>query len=350
MKPQNPKIAGIMLLILLFISVLLSIGLGAVYIAPLQTIAILGKQIGIGSHVVFSEQQQSVLTVIRLPRVLLAVLTGAALAMAGATIQGLFRNPLADPALIGISSGASVSAVLFIVWGHQLFTQLSAMIGMYALSIATFAGAFVTTLIVYSLSQVNGKTMVSTMLLAGIAINALTGAVTGMFTYAANDVQLRSITFWALGSLGGATWQSLSGILPFMLVPLLLLPAMSKPLNAFALGEANAQHLGINTERTKRTIILLTALCVGASVSVTGIIGFVGLVVPHIVRTVIGPGHHYLLVLSALAGALLVVVADLVSRTLFAPAELPVGIITAIIGAPFFLYLLLKDRKSQKLL
>lgn len=338
------------LLLLLLLSVLLSIGLGVVTITPAQTLAILGRQVGIGSHTVFSAQQESVLTVIRLPRVLLAVFTGATLAIAGATIQGLFRNPLADPALIGISSGASVAAVLFIVYGHQLFTQLSGFAGIYALSIATFAGAFIATLIVYKLSSINGKTIVSTMLLSGIAINALTGAITGMFTYAANDAQLRSITFWALGSLGGATWQAVAGVLPFMLISLIVLPAMARPLNAFALGEANARHLGINTEQTKRIIILLTAMCVGASVSVTGVIGFVGLVVPHIVRTVTGPDHRYLLALSALAGAVLVVVADLAARMLFAPAELPIGIITAIIGAPFFLYLLLKDRKAQKII
>ena len=336
-----------MLVALLIVSVLLSIGMGAVHIAPLQTIAVLLKQVGIRMAVPFSTQQETVLTVIRLPRVLLAILTGATLALGGATIQGLFRNPLADPALIGISSGASVTAVLFIVGAQPLFVQLSAMAGIYALSFVTFVGAFLVTLLVYTISQVNGKTIISTMLLAGIAVNALAGAVTGVFTYAANDAQLRSITFWALGSLGGATWQSLGGVFPFMLVTLAVLPLLSKSLNGIALGETNARHLGINTERTKRIVIALTATGIGASVSVTGIIGFVGLVVPHIVRTVAGPDHRHVLVLSPLLGALLLVVADLASRTLFAPAELPIGIITALIGAPFFLYLLLKERKSQ---
>ena len=350
MRLRNPKNFGIMLCLALVISVLISIGCGAVSISPAQTLAILAKHTGIACPIPFTEQQDSILSIIRLPRVLLAGLTGAALAMAGTAIQGLFRNPLADPALIGISSGASVTAVLFIVMEHRLFMTLSAMTGIYALSIASFAGAFITTLLVYSLSQVNGKTIVSTMLLAGIAINALSGAITGLFTFGANDAQLRSITFWALGSLGGATWQTLAGILPFLLLSLVFLTWMSKPLNGLALGEANAQHLGINTERTKRMIILLTASSVGASVSVTGVIGFVGLVVPHIIRTAIGPDHRRLLILSALAGAVLMVVADLVSRTLMAPAELPIGILTALIGAPFFLYLLLKDRKSQRLL
>ncbi|MDR3679295.1 MAG: iron ABC transporter permease [Flavipsychrobacter sp.] len=348
MQQKNPNRVSVILLAILLITILLSVGMGAVTIAPMQTIAILAKQAGMAMHASFTSEQEAVLTIIRLPRVLMAVLTGATLAIAGATIQGLFRNPLADPALIGISSGASVAAVVFIVCGHHLLAHLPNIISMYALSLATFVGAFLATLVVYKLSQVNGKTIVSTMLLAGIAINAITGAVTGMFTFAANDAQLRSITFWALGSLGGATWRTLSAVLPFMCIPLLVLPAMSKSLNAFALGEANAQHLGIDTERTKRIIVLLTALCVGASVSVTGVIGFVGLVVPHIIRAITGPDHRYLLILSALAGAVLVVVADLLARTLFAPAELPIGIITAIIGAPFFLYLLLKDRKFQR--
>jgi len=248
--------------------------------------------------------------------------------------------------LIGVSSGASVAAVLFIVFAQKLFQGLSVMLGIYALSITSFIGAFVTTLVVYILSQVNGKTVVSTMLLAGIAINALAGAVTGIFTYTATDAQLRSITFWALGSLGGATWQTLGGVLPFMLITLLILPFMSKQLNSFSLGESNAQYLGIRTERTKRIIIALTAIGVGASVSVTGVIGFVGLVMPHIIRNISGPDHRYVLRLAPLGGAVLLVIADLISRTLLAPAELPIGIITALIGAPFFLYLLLKERKS----
>lgn len=336
-----------LIVVLLPASMLLGVGVGAVSISPMQSLGILCKQLGIGSSISFSETQEAVLSVIRLPRVLLATLVGASLAVSGAAMQGLFRNPLADPGLIGISSGASLAAVSFIVVGMSWFSSLGSMWGIYALSIFTFIGAFAATILVYRLSQVDGKTVVSMMLLSGIAVNALSQSIMGLFTYSANDAQLRSITFWTLGSLGGASWNNVLGILPFTLAPILLLPRMSKALNAFALGENNAAHLGINTEQIKRIIIMLTAMGVGASVAVSGIIVFVGLVVPHIVRLLIGPDHSTLLPISAIAGAVLLISADIVSRTIMPPSEIPIGIITGLIGAPFFLYILINQRKTK---
>ncbi|MBX2922360.1 MAG: iron ABC transporter permease [Chitinophagaceae bacterium] len=332
---------------ILLLAVILSAGMGALHVSPAQSIAILLKQAGIQWDVPYSDQQEVVITVIRLPRVLFGVFIGATLAMCGTAIQGLFRNPLADPVLIGISSGAALFTVIMIVLGLQLFAGLFNMIGAYALSLAAFAGAFITAIVVYRISQAGGKTIVSTMLLAGIAISALAAAGTGIMTLMANDAQLRTITFWNLGSLGGANWQSLGVLIPVCLICLIGLPTLSKPLNALVLGETNAAHIGINVESLKTKVIVLTALGVGVCVSVSGIIGFVGLVTPHIIRKLIGPEHKNVFIASGLLGASIVVIADLVCRTIIAPIEIPIGIVTALLGAPFFLYLLLKEKQTQ---
>lgn len=350
MSLKRIKLIGVSIIVLLLISVLMAMGLGAVSISPLQILAILVKQTGMKTDIQYTTVQESVLMAIRLPRVIMAVLIGSSLSVSGAAMQGLFRNPLADPGLMGISSGASLAAVAAIVLGIHSNTFFSGVLGVYALSVVTFLGALITAVVVYKIAQSGGKTIIATMLLAGIAINSLAGAGTGLFTYSANDVQLRSITFWMLGSLGGATWSNVLGILPFTLLPVLVLPRMAKSLNAFSLGESNAAHLGTNTELVKRMVVLLTALCVGASVAVAGVIGFIGLVVPHIIRLSIGPDNRYLLLLAPVLGALLLVSADLAARTLFIPTELPIGIITSLIGAPVFLYIVIKELKTQRTL
>jgi iron complex transport system permease protein len=256
----------------------------------------------------------------------------------------MFRNPLAAPGLIGISSGAALAAVSVIVLGATVLQGFSQVFGIYTLPLAAFIGGTLTTLIIYRLSTVNGRTQVGTMLLAGVAINALAGAFIGLMTFLATDEQLRSITFWSLGSLGGATWRAVSMAAPLMLLPILIMPLLARPLNAMLLGEAAAGHLGINVETTKRLTILLAALAVGAAVSVSGTIGFIGLVVPHLIRLMAGPDHRYVLPGSALLGALLLLIADLLARTVAVPAEVPIGILTAVLGGPFFLWLLLKQR------
>lgn len=326
-----------------------SIGIGAVDIGPLQVLAILLKQVGIETPWAFELQQELVLTAIRLPRVLLGLLIGAGLAVSGAAMQGLFRNPLADPGLVGVSSGAALAAVFIIVLGLPFLEGTAAWLAPFSIALGAFGGSIVATLIVYRLATWRGRTSVATMLLAGIALNALAGAGTGLMTLIADDAQLRDITFWTLGSLGGATWTTLGAVTPFMLMGIVGAPVLARALNAMLLGEAEARHLGINVERLKQGVVFITALTVGAAVAVSGIIGFVGLVVPHLLRLTLGPDHRGLLPGSALLGAMLLLGADLLSRTLIAPAELPIGIVTAFIGAPFFLWLLLRNRAALHL-
>ncbi|NID09553.1 FecCD family ABC transporter permease [Fibrivirga algicola] len=328
----------------LIVTILLSVGVGAVAISPSEVLAILGHSLGLTTAV--DETKTAILMTIRLPRVCLGLLIGAGLAVAGAAMQGLFRNPLADPGLIGISSGASLAAVGMIVLEVTLFQKLSGLLGYYALSLVAFAGACGTTLLVYRLARVAGRSVVTTMLLAGIAINALAGALSGLLTYLATDEQLRTITFWALGSLGGATWTTVLTILPFTIVVLLGLPRLAKSLNLLALGESQAAMLGVNVTSLKRRVIVLATLAVGTSVAVAGIIGFVGLVIPHLIRLVAGSDHRRLLIGSALGGAIVLTAADALARTIVAPAELPIGILTALLGTPVFLWMLIKERAT----
>jgi iron complex transport system permease protein len=327
---------------LLLFMVLASVGIGAVAIAPGDVVRILAQRVGV--DVVVDARQASVLLAIRLPRVLLGILIGAGLATAGVLMQGLFRNPLADPGLIGVSSGAALAAVGVIVLGATLLEGVTQLLGIFTLPLAAFCGGLAATLLVYRLGTSSGQTLVATLLLAGIALNALAGAGTGLLTFVATDEQLRSITFWSLGSLGGATWRAVGALAPFVLVVLVVAPRYAQALNVVLLGETEARHLGINVERVKQVIVVLSALAVGAAVAVAGIIGFIGLVVPHLLRLLLGPDHRSLLPGSALLGAALLLAADLIARTLVAPAELPIGVVTALIGAPFFLWLLLRDR------
>jgi iron complex transport system permease protein len=210
-------------------------------------------------------------------------------------------------------------------------------------------GGFLTTLVIYRLATHNGVTSVPTMLLAGIAINALATAGVGILIFTANDAQLRDIAFWNLGSLGLADWNTVATIIPFVIITVVPLVLMARALNALLLGELEAEHLGYNTERIKQGIVVLVALAVGAGVAVSGIIGFVGLIVPHLIRLIIGPDHRYVLPGSLLLGAALLTAADLLARTVASPAEVPIGIVTALVGAPFFLYLLVRDRTTGRL-
>lgn len=337
-------VLSILFLALIFV-VVLSADKGAVEINPRQVFAIVLKVFGWDSSIDFNSLQKSTLLDIRLPRVALDALVGAALGISGAAMQGLFRNPLADPSLIGISSGAALAATTVVIVGDVASFSLPPLFQLFAFPVAAFLGALVTTLIIYRLSTVAGQTAVATLLLAGIAVNALAQAFSGFLTFYATDTQIRSLTFWKLGSLGGGNWSSVLTIAPFILLPILFLSRLARPLNALLLGESEAGHLGFNIERVKKITVVLVALSVGASVAFTGLISFVGLVVPHLLRFLIGPDHRYLLPGSALLGACLLLIADLTARTLVAPAEMPIGVLTAITGAPFFLWLLLRDRK-----
>jgi iron complex transport system permease protein len=337
---NRTAILTILGVLLLFVT-LLSAAIGAVSIPFSQLSAILLSKIGIHLPVEIDPRADLVLTGIRLPRVLLGVLAGMALAVSGALMQGLFRNPLADPALIGISSGSSFGASLMIVFGSTLPGFVASSLGLFTIALAAFAGGLMVTFIVYTISTRDSQTSVATMLLAGIAMNALCGAGTGGLILFSTDTQLRDLTFWSLGSLGAATWQTLAVVAPFVIIVLIISPWLARALNALLLGESAAHHLGIETQRVKRLVILLSALAVGAVTAVTGLIGFVGLVVPHLIRLTFGPDHRLLLPASALLGGILLVFSDLLARILLQPAEIPIGIITALFGAPFFLWLLM---------
>ena len=283
---------------------------------------------------------------IRLPRMLLGVMIGAALAVSGLLMQGLFRNPLADPGLVGVSAGAGLGAVGIIVLGTTMLAPLTALLGMYSLQIASFAGGLITTFILYRVATRSGETAIATMLLAGIAIGALAGALTGVMVYVATDAQLRDLTFWGLGSLSGANWTKIMASGPIIVLSLLTSAFLAKGLNALTLGEATAAHLGVPVQRFKLVTIVAVAGATGASVAVSGGIGFVGIVVPHLLRLVIGPDHKYLLPATALLGASFLLLADCISRVIVAPAELPIGIVTAAFGGPFFLWILLRRRAA----
>lgn len=324
--------------VLLGLAVVAALGTGALAIAPGELLTVLAERLGLAPAGTADPTQAGVLLGIRAPRVALAMLIGAGLAAAGAGMQGIFRNPLADPGLVGVSSGAALAASASIVLGGPL--SLPAPYGLMLTSAAAFAGSLLTTFVVWQLARRGRETAIATMLLAGIAINALAGAATGLLTTLANDPQLRSLTFWSLGSLNGASWQSVGVLAPFVAAAAVGLPRLGRALDLLALGEADARSLGVGVEGVKRLTIVLSALAVGASVSLTGMIGFIGLVAPHLFRLLAGPGHRALFPGAMLTGALLLVLADLASRTVAAPAELPVGILTALLGGPFFLALL----------
>ena len=287
-------------------------------------------------------REQLVLFSIRLPRTLLGLFVGASLGVAGAMMQGLFRNPLADPGIVGVSSGAALAAVATIALGNTFAAPFTRTFGIYALPFAAFAGGLVTTTLLVAIAGRHGQLMIGTLLLAGIAIGAIAGALTGLIAYASDDRELRDLTLWSLGSLSGSSWPKVVAILPFALAIVIVLPLVIRALNGFLLGEAEAFHLGVDVERTKKLVIMTTAASVGAAVAVAGVIGFIGVVVPHLVRLVAGPDHRFVLPGSALLGSTLLLFADVLARMLVRPAELPLGIVMAAVGAPVFLHLVLR--------
>ncbi|QEY64891.1 iron chelate uptake ABC transporter family permease subunit [Metapseudomonas lalkuanensis] len=329
--------------VLLLLALWLSLALGPVSLPLGETLRAAMRLAGLPFSGEGLEQAELIVGQIRLPRTLLGLAVGAVLALSGVAMQGLFRNPLADPGLVGVSSGAALGGAAAIVGGAAL-GGLPDAFAPYLLSVCAFAGGLGVTLLVYRLGRRDGQTSVATMLLAGIALTALAGAVIGLLTYLADDATLRSLTFWNMGSLNGASYSRLWPLLIVTLFVVCWLPRRAKALNALLLGESEARHLGFDVERLKRELVFCTALGVGAAVAAAGLIGFIGLVVPHLVRLVAGPDHRVLLPASALAGGSLMLLADLAARLVLAPAELPIGIVTALIGAPFFLYLLVRGR------
>ncbi|WP_244487628.1 MULTISPECIES: FecCD family ABC transporter permease [unclassified Aureimonas] len=329
-----------LLLLALGACLVVSLGVGPAGLSPARVVEILlagpGSRESMGETVIVWQ--------IRLPRALLGALVGASLGVSGAVMQGLFRNPLADPGLIGISSGSALGAVSMIVGAGGVLRTLAAALGGFALPVAAFVGGLAATSVLYAIATRQGRTSVATLLLAGIAIGAFASAALGLLVYLSDDQQLRDITFWTLGGLAGANWPKLFACGPIMLAALLAVLTLGRSLNALTLGEAEAFHLGIRVQRVKRLAIFLVCAATGAAVAVAGVVGFVGIVVPHMLRLAIGADHRVLLPGSALLGAILLLLADMVARTVASPAELPIGILTAALGAPFFLWLLLRRR------
>lgn len=340
MKLFSPKVIFLILTLLLLLSLYLGCRIGAVNISNDIFWRLLS-----GSATKTDEAFGQILLHIRLPRVFAAALVGGTLAVAGAVMQGLFRNPLVDPGIVGVMSGASFAATLSIVIGGSLFPTFFSDNNDYALPIAAFIGGWITTMFLYLFSKRKGIINIAMMLLIGIALGALTGALTGLLSYIADDKQLRSISFWGMGSLAIFNWHKLTILAIVCSLSLPLLLRDSHILNALMLGENVAGHLGFNVEKAKKRQILLVALLVGICVAFSGGIGFVGLVVPHIVRILLGSNHQLVLPASFLFGATLLNLSDLIARTIVSPAELPIGILTAMLGAPFLGFLVWKGAK-----
>jgi len=332
-RPSRAPLLLLTLLVLLPVSLLAAVAWGSVSV-PLAD-ALRGL---VQSTLDTGVSQEAIITgQIRLPRALLAALVGAILGVSGAAMQGIFRNPLADPSLIGVTAGAALGASLMIATGGSYIAGLS---GLTLISLGAFAGGMLAVTVVYRLANTGHGTSVATMLLAGIAITALAGALGNLLElYSSNEV-LRRISLWRMGGLDGADYQRVGAAVLVATIVLCTIPRFATALNALLLGESEARYLGIDVEFTKTCLVILVAIGVGASVALAGTIAFVGLVVPHIVRLMIGPDHRFLLPCSALAGATLLVCSDTLARTVLAPVELPVGIVTAAIGVPFFISLL----------
>jgi len=291
-----------------------------------------------------SDLTKIVLLEIRLPRVILAGLVGASLGISGAALQGLFRNPLADPGLIGVSAGAALGATLVIVLGSNFLSGF--MLGSFLLPLGAISGAMLVIMMLYMLTKGFGYQGVTYMLLVGIAVNAIAGVGIGILTFISTDSELRGLTFWTMGSFGGVTWPLLIPAIIIILISVASMMTVSRNLDLIQLGEPEAYRLGVDVKKLKYKIIISCAAAVGASVSLSGMIGFVGLVVPHLVRLFGGVNHNYLLPGSAFIGAALMITADMVARTMIQPAELPVGLITSAIGSPFFLWLIFRIKRS----
>jgi iron complex transport system permease protein len=338
---RSPLIVVAVLCAILLVMATVAATIGAAGIPLHRLIAAAGLAAGDPALI---ERDRLVLWSIRLPRIAMACMIGAMLGAAGTIMQGLFRNPLAEPGLVGVSAGAALAAATTIVFGDRILAGTGIVLPFAALPIAAFFGALLTTAILYRFATREGRTSIATLLLAGLAIGALAQAAIGLLVFMADDRQLRDITFWTLGSLSGSTWNKAAAIAPFLLVLLLSVPFIVNGLDLMVLGEAEAFHMGVAVERLKRAAIVLVAAAAGAAVAFAGIIGFVGIVVPHLLRLALGPGHRVLLPASLCFGAILLLAADTMARVIVSPAELPIGIVTAVLGAPFFLVLLMRQR------
>ncbi len=315
--------------------------LGATHIPLPHAVGILARALGLPIEPIWPPWEGTILLQVRLPRILVGMCVGGGLALCGGALQGLFRNPLADPAILGVSSGAALGAVIALYLGLALYT-------VWALPLLACLGAGMVAFVVHAIASRRGQTPVGTLLLAGVAMSSLMAALTSfVLSLALANYNIGSqIVLWILGGLDGRTWDHVALVAPATLIGAALILAYARDLDALLLGELHAASVGVDVARVRRMLIITTSLVTGAGVSVSGAIGFVGLVIPHILRLLIGPHHRWLLPLSMLIGATFLVLADCVARTLIAPEEIRLGVLTAAIGAPFFLFLLLKQRRE----
>ncbi len=344
MKPGSLKLrqAAIILAMsaVLVFAVVLATAIGAVFVPFKDILKVIFKNWGLLREADITVKFESIIYFIRFPRVILAVLAGAALSVSGAVMQGMFKNPMADPAVIGVSSGAGLGAVLAINLGLTAGN-------LYVLPLFASAGALIAVTVIYLLSSRGGKVPVLTLILAGIAVSTFLNAITNAILTASKDYQVREYLFWSMGDLGGTMWKHIDLVVLPILLGILVMIFFARDLNVLLLGEEEAQSLGLNPVRTRRILLAAVSITTASAVCVSGFIGFVGLIVPHILRLILGPDHRILLPASALGGAIFLVGCDLIARVVVMPAEINVGIITSLIGAPYFLYLLIKSRKES---
>jgi iron complex transport system permease protein len=344
MKKKMLLWGGAGVLLLLF-TVFIAIFIGASYVSPLQIVKIIMSHIPlIGDWITadWDHSAEQIIMNVRLPRVILGIFVGASLAVAGAAFQGVLRNPLAEPYTLGVASGSSVGAAVLIYFGLQY-----ALLGQWTVPVVAFITGILTLWIVLRLSQENGQIKKETLILSGVVMQAFFGAIVS-FLVAMSKQTVNEIMFWLMGSLSMRGWEYSMIIGPYLAIGLMILIGYARALNLFALGERQAAHLGVNVERTKLIVLCVATLLTAAAVSVAGVIGFVGLIVPHLLRLIVGPDYRLLIPLSALGGGIYVVLADTLARTALAPTEIPLGVVTAFLGAPFFAYLLHKQKRATK--
>lgn len=327
--------------VLLVVLAVIAACLGQVSISPPEVIGSVLHRIGLGWGPLPSHANgDAALWEVRFPRVVLAMLVGASLGCAGAVLQGVFANPLAEPGVIGVSAGAAVGASAVILIGGVFSSS-------WLIAAAAFAGGLGTTLLVYMLARADGRTEVVTVILTGVAVNAFGGGLIAYFTFVASPAAREQIVFWQLGTLGGATWDSVLVVTPLAVVGIAGAAMLSRRLDLLALGEGPARHLGVDVERVRRWAVVLVGVLVAGGVAFTGIIAFVGLVVPHAFRMLVGPSHRFLIPASTVGGAVVLLAADIGARTLVDNADLPLGMLTSLVGGPFFFWLLYRTRRAQ---
>lgn len=333
-------------LVILAVLLLFSLTFGAVNLSIADITTVFFQRIGLADSEV-NPLQSVVLMDIRLPRLIFTILIGSALGVSGAALQGVFRNPLVEPGIIGVSGGAAIGAFAVILGLTSIVEEISVPLKNYMMPPFAFIGGLIATFLTLALGNYQGKVRVTILILAGVAISSLAGAIIGFGVFYADDQQLRTFTFWTLGDLGAGSWHKISIIAVPILASIYALCRSALPLNALAIGEAEAFHSGLNVERLKRSVVVWSALCVGVAVAFAGVIGFVGLVIPHVVRMLFNSDHRIVIPLSAVGGAMLLIIADLFSRVVVAPLELPIGVVTATLGAPFFIYLLTVAKRKH---